>query len=309
MPVVCIRHKTRYRYRAPVAFGEHRMMLRPHEAPDQRLHAARIHISPEPSQRLTVHDLFGNWVDLARFSTRARELVFESEVWLEHQPSSAFAACEEEIGGRSSPDGRFAYAEEERPDLERFITPGCADPSGELAAWARRFVRPVGSTSLQTLLSEMTHAIRAELAYGKRLEGPPQTPLETLALGGGSCRDFAVLMIEAARSLGLAARFVSGYVYSRSGGVRRTGGGHTHAWASVYLPSCGWAEFDPTNGIVGNTDLVRVATTRDARQALPLHGAWYGRAEDCLGMDVEVDIAAYDAAAEPPAPMPRALKA
>ena len=102
-------------------------------------------------------------------------------------------------------------------------------------------------------------------------------------------------MMEAVRSLGLAARFVSGYIYSphRSPSHRgRIGGGHTHAWVRVYLPACGWVEFDPTNGIVGNTDLVRVAVARDPRQAVPLHGTWAGSPTDYLGMDVEVDVRA-----------------
>ena len=139
----------------------------------------------------------------------------------------------------------------------------------------------------------MTRAIRAEFTYGKRLDGGPQAPLETLVLGSGSCRDFAMLMIEAVRSLGLAARFVSGYIYSPSMAYtvpRRRGGGHTHAWVRVYLPSCGWVEFDPTNGIDGNTDLVRVAVARDPRQAVPLHGTWSGPNGAYKGMDVEVDV-------------------
>jgi transglutaminase-like putative cysteine protease len=136
----------------------------------------------------------------------------------------------------------------------------------------------------------MMGAIRSEIAYGLRLRGAPQAPAETLALRQGSCRDFAVLMMEAARSLGLAARFVSGYVYSRSPKTGRTGGGHTHAWVRVYLPECGWVDFDPTNGIVGNLDLIRVAVVADPRLALPLHGAWEGESADFLGMEVAVDI-------------------
>ncbi len=98
-------------------------------------------------------------------------------------------------------------------------------------------------------------------------------------------------MIDAVRSLGLAARFVSGYIYSPyPGAPGRIGGGHTHAWVRVYLPACGWVEFDPTNGIVGNADLIRVAIARDPRQATPLHGTWSGDADDFLGMDVEVDV-------------------
>lgn len=100
-------------------------------------------------------------------------------------------------------------------------------------------------------------------------------------------------MMDAVRSLGLAARFVSGYIYSPYAGpstVGRLGGGHTHAWVRVYLPACGWVEFDPTNGIVGNADLVRVAVARDPRQAVPLHGTGDGEANDFVGMDVEVSV-------------------
>jgi transglutaminase-like putative cysteine protease len=139
----------------------------------------------------------------------------------------------------------------------------------------------------------MTQAIYAEFKYNKRLEMGVQTPQQTLELRGGTCRDYAVLMMDAVRCLGLAARFVSGYIYSPLAGASRLGrigGGHTHAWVRVYLPACGWVEFDPTNGIVGNADLVRVAITRDPRQAVPLHGTWAGEAGDFLGMDVSVDV-------------------
>lgn len=97
-------------------------------------------------------------------------------------------------------------------------------------------------------------------------------------------------VLDAVRSLGLAARFVSGYIYSGSAKAGRTGGGHTHAWARVYLPDCGWVDFDPTNGIVGNLDLIRVAVVADPRLALPLYGSWDGEAKDYLGMDVSVDL-------------------
>ena len=143
----------------------------------------------------------------------------------------------------------------------------------------------------------MTQAIYADFRYGKRFEHGVQTPLATLETRGGTCRDFAMLMIEAVRSLGLAAQFVSGYIHSPSrkpGQKTSTGGGHTHAWLRVYLPSSGWVEFDPTNGIVGNTDLIRVAVARDPRQAAPLHGTWAGFPTDYLGMEVEVDVTSLE---------------
>lgn len=292
MPILSIRHVTRYRYRNPVALGEHRMMFRPRESYDQRLLDHDLVITPVPSRQHFIQDVFGNCVGIVTFEGRTHELAFESFVRLEHTPLPAFANLDGEIEVYTGAMP-FAYAPEDLPDLLSSLAPQHPDPDGIVAAWARRFVRNKGKTPLQTLLSEMTQAIYADFRYNTRLVGGAQSPLETLHLGTGSCRDFAVLMIEAVRSLGLAARFVSGYIYSPYVGpstAGRVGGGHTHAWVRVYLPACGWVEFDPTNGIVGNADLVRVAIARDPRQAVPLHGTWDGEAGDYLDMDVTVEV-------------------
>ena len=294
MPILHIRHLTTYRYGREVAFGEHRLMMRPKESYDQRVLSASLHVSPEPSSVRHMHDVFGNCVTLANFARRADTLSFESRVTLEHTPAPLVSDPAEAITA-DGPAFPFAYGGEDMPDLLRSIERGHADPGGVVSAWARRFLRWNGPTPVLSLLAEMTRAIRADFTYAKRLDGPPQTPAVTLALRSGTCRDFAVLMMEAARSLGLAARFVSGYIYSsaaKDGPGARIGGGHTHAWVQVYLPSCGWAEFDPTNGIVGATDLVRVAVVRDPRQAVPLSGVWDGEATDAIGMEVEVELTA-----------------
>ena len=113
----------------------------------------------------------------------------------------------------------------------------------------------------------------------------------TLDRRRGSCRDFAVLMMEAVRALGIAARFVSGYVYvPRGEDQARLSGGATHAWCQVYLPGAGWIEFDPTNGLIGGKDLIRVAVGRVPAQAAPLTGTYFGRVEDELGMEVSVEV-------------------
>jgi transglutaminase-like putative cysteine protease len=137
----------------------------------------------------------------------------------------------------------------------------------------------------------LCNAIHESFSYDRRLKGATQSPRETLQRRRGACRDFAVLMVEAVRSLGFAARFVSGYVYvpDRDGSTR-LGGGSTHAWCQVYLPGAGWVEFDPTNGIVGNRDLIRVAVARTPRQAIPLVGTYTGNPEDFLEMDVQVNV-------------------
>jgi transglutaminase-like putative cysteine protease len=296
MPIVSIRHRTTYRYRNRVAFGEHRMMLRPLEAFDQRLIAYQLDISPEPALLRHLHDVTDASVAVARFEARADTLVVESRAEVDHTPHAPLdlEAVEARLGAAP-----FAYHEEETPSLAGAIHRRYPD-AGEVQAWARRFLRPVGPTRLSTWLSDVTHGLRGSFAYEVRPVGPPQTPAQTLAQGRGSCRDFALLMMEGARSLGLAARFVSGYVYSGSPKASRASGGHTHAWVRVYLPGCGWTDFDPTNGIVGNAGLIRVAVAADPRMALPLHGSWRGLRSDYLGMDVTIDIGAHAAAATQP---------
>ena len=118
-----------------------------------------------------------------------------------------------------------------------------------------------------------------------------QSPEETLRLERGSCRDFALLMMEAVRSLGIAARFVSGYIFvAETYDSADSGGGATHAWMQAYLPGAGWVDFDPTNSIVGNRNLIRVAVAWDHGQALPLWGSFIGPASSFLGMDVAVRV-------------------
>ena len=300
MPLLAVRHVTTYRYRQAVAFGEHRMMLRPREGHDQRILEARLDITPAPVDLRWLHDVFGNSVAVARFSGRASELRFDSSVLLVHEPGGA---DDLRLDGHAA-KWPFAYGPEEGADLSRSIERHFADPDREVDRWARRFVREGGPTDTLELLSAMTHAVRRDFAYVARENGGTQQPRRTLRIGSGTCRDFAVLMIEAVRSLGLAARFVSGYLYSPGrDGRSHVGGGATHAWVRVYLPGAGWVEFDPTNGIVGNRDLIRVAVARDASQAVPLSGSWTGFPADSLGMEVEVHVTSADPEdGNPPAP-------
>jgi transglutaminase-like putative cysteine protease len=176
------------------------------------------------------------------------------------------------------------------PDLLRSIERQYLDPERAVDRWARGFVADDGSTETLAMLASMAATIRRDFTYVARHTKGTQTPIETLALRQGTCRDFAVLMIEAVRALGFAARFVSGYVYDPSWDEGRVGGGNTHAWVRVFLPGSGWVEFDPTNGIIGSGGLVRVAVARDPYQAIPLSGTWTGLPGSYQGMRVEIDI-------------------
>ena len=289
MPLLTIHHKTKYRYARPVAFGEHRIMLRPRDGHDLRVLESRLDITPAPMLLRWIHDEFGNSVAIATFDERAQTLTFTSTVTVEHNPEEEFAL---------TPDDQayfypFLYYAEEFPDLRQYITPQYTDPNGELSAWARNFLDAEAPTPTFKILAGMTHGIRNAFSYRKRHEPGTQHPLDTLQTGSGTCRDYALLMIEALRRLGIAARFVSGYLFMPDDGDH-SGGGSTHAWVQVYLPSAGWIEFAPTNGITGSRDLLRVAVARDPRQAIPLHGTYLGPAEAFVDMEVNINVTSID---------------
>jgi len=300
MPSLHITHLTTYRYRQPVGFGEHRLMVRPRESYDQRLIDASLTIDPPPARVRWLQDVFGNAVAIASFDRRAGELSIDSRVSLDHHPPAAEDISVEDYA-RTYP---FTYSSEDMPDLLRSIERQHLDPLRRVDSWARRFVVPAGRSDTLAMLRALTEAIHDEFAYVPRPEKGTQTPLETLASGRGTCRDFAMLMIEAVRALGLAARFCSGYLYNESGrGTPRRGGGNTHAWVRVYLPGSGWIEFDPTNGTVGSRGLVRVAVARDIYQAVPISGSWIGTPGSFIDMDVSVDVRRLPAAGIEPRPM------
>ncbi|MDB5408493.1 MAG: Transglutaminase-like enzyme putative cysteine protease [Rhodospirillales bacterium] len=290
MPPLTIRHVTTYRYRQPVAFGEHRMMLRPRDSQDQRVVEASIEISPEPTSLRFVQDAFGNHIGIARFANRSNELRFESLVRVDHTPIDA-ASLDPELAGSEFP---VVYDAEEMPDLAQYLERHHPDPRNEVGEWARQFLPVSGSIGTFALLTRLSDAINCGFCYRRREAKGIQPAVETLRLGHGSCRDFAMLMIEAVRSLGFAARFASGYLAvpldEPDEPTSSTAGGSTHAWAQAYLPGAGWIDFDPTSGSIGKSDLVTVAVVRDPRHATPLHGTFIGVASDHLAMEVQVSV-------------------
>ena len=287
MKVLSVQHVTIYRYKQPVSFGEHRMMLRPRDSYDQRLIDSKLVITPEPSALNWMHDPFGNCVAIAHFSRRADTLTFNSTIRLDHERNNALEFQLDDY----ALDYPFSYSSEDIPDLLRCVERQYLDRDREVDRWAHQFLRKQGPTGTRELLATMTQAIHQRFTYAARAEAGTQDPLVTLRLGSGSCRDFALLMMEAVRSLGLAARFVSGYLVP-SGRVdqKRLGGEATHAWCEVYLPGAGWIEYDPTNGLIGNEDLIRVAVVRDPRQAVPISGTWTGFPSDFIDMTVDVSV-------------------
>ena len=282
-----------YRYAEPVRLGEHRMIFRPRESRDLRLIETNLTITPQPVDLHWVHDVFDNSVAVATFYGTTAELRFDSAVTLEHiesvRPDYRLAT-----EARIYP---FVYPSDERADLARGMEQRY--PSEDLRRWAAGFLPPSGSGSTMELLESMTAGIHETFSYRRRLARGVQTPSETLQNGYGTCRDFAQLMIEAVRSLGFAARFVSGYIAATDAQIEAgsepgpdaiVGGGATHAWLQVYLPGAGWVDFDPTNKIIGNRNLIRVAVAWDHAQVLPLWGTYVGRASAFLDMEVTVSV-------------------
>ena len=266
------------------------MMFRPRDSHDQRLVSHVLSIDPAPTSLHWSVDVFGNSVTRARFGKRDDTLVFDSVLELEHVEAPAMAAVIADYA-RQFP---FAYDAEEMPDLLRSMERQLPDPGHVVDRWAHQFLDEHGRTQTVDMLIRMTKAISHRFTYKARHEPGIQDPRTTLRLETGTCRDYAMLMMEAVRALGLAARFVSGYLHvptrAHAGEAERHGGGNTHAWLQVYLPGAGWVEFDPTNGIVGTSGLIRVAVVRDPGMAVPLSGSWTGAAADCLGMDVSVRV-------------------
>jgi transglutaminase-like putative cysteine protease len=290
MSTLRIRHLTRYSYDRPVAFGPHHLMLRPRDGHDMRILDSTLTVSP----RADVHwayDTFGNSVALLTFHDSADELVISSELLLRRY------GLDEPLPRIERHAGPYpvAYDADDTFDLAPYLAIDRPDETAVVTAWVGAILPDAGGGSVQ-VLDALGSAIHRAFAYRRREERGTQSPATTIAGGSGTCRDFAFLFMEAARSLGFAARFVTGYLHDpdggdASGGATMTGGGATHAWADVFLPGAGWIEFDPTNRIVASRNLVRVATTRTPSQAVPVSGTFVPvNGASCTGMEISVSV-------------------
>ena len=310
-----VEHLTTYRYAKPVKFCPHKVMFRPRAAHDIRVLRASLEVSPLSRQHW-VHDVFSNSVAVVELLEPADTLRFDARFTIEH-------FGEHNLELPVDPEARdypFEYSADDKIDLASFLPPQYPADVGVVRDWVKQFIPARGVIQTRDILRNITDGIRSDFTYAAREAMGTQRPAETLSLASGTCRDFALLMIEAARGLGLAARFVSGYLYDASlddgtppvevgsglqQGLRQSescddetvtrGSGATHAWLHVYLPGAGWIPFDPTNLLFGGTDLIRVAYTRTPEQAAPISGGWFGDSGDYLGMSVQVSVRQIDA--------------
>lgn len=275
-----IRHRTTYRYVTPVAFNAHRLLLRPRDGFAVHVRRCDVEISPGASVSWA-EDALGNAVATATFSAMSDTLVIESHVDLDLlvPPWPIFNIASSAIRYP------FAYDGRDLRDLGSMMALPPPNAFGDVETWARGFIASEQTDSL-ALLRDINYGIARNFVYEAREPEGTQSARETLALGRGSCRDFAVLFAEAVRSLGFAVRLVSGYARVRSAGPGPLRS--THAWAEVFLPGGGWIPFDPTNAAMGGFDLVPVAIGRDMERIMPVTGSYIGPVGSYIGLTVEI---------------------
>ncbi len=280
-----IHHETAYRFHQPVSLWPHRLMMRPRESRDLRLISSTLAVTPAATVSWA-HDVFGNAIATASFQTMSDHLVVDSVAELELD-AVAWPVFDIAASAISYP---FRYSDEDWIDLGALATQQYTDPAGRLRTWARAFIGGTPTDTL-SLLKDLSAGISAQISYQSREDEGTQSPIQTLDRGWGSCRDFAVLFAEAARTLGFGARIVSGYLYNPDqAAVGSAGAGSTHAWAEVYVPGAGWITFDPTNRSVGGFNLIPVAVARDIRQVVPVIGSFVGMTDAFAGMSVKVTV-------------------
>jgi transglutaminase-like putative cysteine protease len=282
-----IEHITTYRYANPVTFGEHRAMFLPRPVLGRILsHSVKTSL---PSKIRWISDALSNNVTVMEFSEPGTELTFTFQFRGIHFGGKGVEEFPLEPRAEEVP---VQYTPDEWIDLAMYLRPHAEDPDASIAAWAKSFVAGDQDQTID-VLKRILDTIRDTFTYQAREAEGTQSPGETLRSKSGTCRDYAWLMIETLRRLGFACRFVSGYLYDAAldgGEVGMLGSGATHAWLQLYLPGAGWLHYDPTNRLTAGYDLIPVAIARHPGQAVPLAGSWFGKAQDYLGMSVNVVI-------------------
>jgi transglutaminase-like putative cysteine protease len=266
-------HLTRYDYSAPVSFAPHALYLRPRETPRQRLHHFALEITPA-ARRIATNDPLDNALDWVFFAPEnpATRLQIRSELMVETLDSNPF----DFFLKPTALTFPFAYEPAERTALTPCLTPRADSPPPEvLRAWLdERLPSPPAETV--PFLMALNSAVQHALTYTRREEQGIQSAAETIQRGGGSCRDYAVFLIELCRVLGLAARFVSGYLYEpAAAGATPSSPPAMHAWAEVYLPGAGWRGLDATRGIFCDDAFVPLAHAAVAESVNPIQGTIY----------------------------------
>jgi transglutaminase-like putative cysteine protease len=282
MKKIRIHHITEYKFSAPVELTEHRLLLRPREGHDIRIHSSRLDVSPAYETKW-YRDIYGNSTGLLYLKQPSDTLRIESEIVIEHYGERPL----DFVVDRRAVTFPFPFEPEDRLDLLPYSTHNWPNHTQQLKQWVSRFWLPGQSIETFLLLDRMNKAIVADFGYGMREEPGVQNPGETLRLKTGSCRDFAAFFIEACRYLGLSARFVSGYLHNPGSSQH----GSTHAWSEVFLPGAGWIGFDNTSGLIAGTEHIATAVHRHPESVPPVSGSYISKVPVDASLRVTVDVA------------------
>jgi transglutaminase-like putative cysteine protease len=280
MKGIRIVHRTEYHYNQPVLFGPHRVMMRPREGHDVHIVRGRLDVEPAATVRW-LRDIYSNSIAILTFSEPSEKLSVLGEVEVDFRDDNPIE-CLIDPSARLFP---FQYAPEEQVELIQYRLPSYPYEGPKLQQWLKDLYAPGQAVGTFELLEKLNTHIFRSLKYAHRDEPGVQLPCDTLMRGSGSCRDFAVLMMEAARHWGFGARFVTGYVQMAEGQH-----GATHAWTEVYIPGAGWHGFDPTNNKLSGNEHVSVAVAREQEKAAPISGVWEGPSNAFNRMEVSVQV-------------------
>lgn len=281
MKRIRITHKTEYHYRSPVTFGPHRALVRPREGHDVHIESSRLQIEPAAEVRW-LRDIYGNSIAVLNFSgPPAQKLTLFSEAVVAHYNENPL----DFLIDPSALTYPFKYAASEQAELIPYRLSSYPNDGAHLQKWLSQLYTPGQLINTFELLNKLNTLISQSFKYMPRDEPGVQLPSQTIRLGTGSCRDYAVLMMEAARYWGFGARFVTGYIQMDHGQH-----GATHAWTEIYIPGAGWRGFDPTNNKLAGAEHVSVAVARDSDKASPLSGAWEGPVGAFQRMVVSVQV-------------------
>ena len=278
----CLRivHETTYRYKEPVRFGPHRLVLRPREGHDQRVEEMTLQISPDYDLEWS-RDVFGNSVATAYFFAPAKVLSIKSSLFLNQ--TNAFPRRSDRPA--QSPRYPLEFSPLEETVAGAWLVPTFPADAGRVSAWLRAEIDARAFGDAEALAAAVNEKVRRTITYRRREEKGVQSPAETIAIGRGSCRDLAALVLECWRALGYPARFASGYLDCAASEAGRAS---THAWAEVYLPEVGWIGFDPTLGTLTSSQHVVTGVSNHPRGVMPVSGTFYGDGGLFENMEVTV---------------------
>ena len=288
-----VSHRTTYHYRRPVVQSHHLVHLHPRQLARQSVLHHSLLIDPAPVKRSEVVDYFGNTAVLLRIEDEHSEFVVHSrstvEIAAATTPDVAQSSAWEDVASLVSGVGPNPLD----PEIQQFICASRLAPKSrdlmQFAAISFTPRRPILAAAL-----DLTQGIFREFRFDPAATDISTPVARVLERKRGVCQDFAHLAIGALRSLGLPARYVSGYLLTRPppGQVKLAGSDASHAWLSVWAPETGWVDFDPTNGIIPRSEHITVAYGRDYEDISPISGVLLGGGAQTMAVSVDVELVA-----------------